>query len=190
MRLNSLMSFNNLVGKATIKDVYVGPSVTKYEITLETGTRVNKILQLTDDIKMALAAKDIRIEAPIPGKSAVGVEIPNLVSSMVTFKEVFKDIPIEYQESKLLVPLGKDVTGHSIYAELNKMPHLLIAGATGSGKSVCVNTIISSILMRAKPDEVKLLLVDPKKVELTNYNGIVFIYFVRLSQILKKPQWL
>lgn len=161
--------------KATIKDVYVGPSVTKYEITLETGTRVNKILQLTDDIKMALAAKDIRIEAPIPGKSAVGVEIPNLVSSMVTFKEVFKDIPSEYQESKLLVPLGKDVTGHSIYAELNKMPHLLIAGATGSGKSVCVNTIISSILMRAKPDEVKLLLVDPKKVELTNYNGIAHL---------------
>ena len=94
---------------------------------------------------------------------------------MVTFKEVFKDIPIEYQESKLLVPLGKDVTGHSIYAELNKMPHLLIAGATGSGKSVCVNTIISSILMRAKPDEVKLLLVDPKKVELTNYNGIAHL---------------
>ena len=157
---------------AKVKNVYIGPSVTKYEITIETGTRVNKIIQLQDDIKMALAAKDLRIEAPIPGKSAVGIEIPNLEANTVTFREVFKDIPQKYDESKLLVPLGKDVTGNSIYAELNKMPHLLIAGATGSGKSVCVNSMICSILMRAKPDEVKLLLVDPKKVELTNYNGI------------------
>ena len=129
-------------------------------------------MSLQDDIKLALAAKDIRIEAPIPGKPAVGVEIPNLVSSMVSFKEVFKNIPDKYKGNKLVVPLGKDVNGQVIYAELNKMPHLLIAGATGSGKSVCVNTIISSILMRAKPDEVKLILVDPKKVELSNYNGV------------------
>ncbi len=160
---------------ALVQSIFIGPSVTKYEITLEIGTRVNKILQLSDDIKMALAAKDIRIEAPIPGKSAVGIEIPNLESSMVTFKDVFKDIPTEYQNNKLLVPLGKDVTGQAIYSRLDKMPHLLIAGATGSGKSVCVNTIICSILMRAKPDEVKLLLVDPKKVELTNYNGIAHL---------------
>ena len=157
---------------ASISDIFIGPSVTKYELKLETGTRVNKIMQLQDDIKLALAAKDIRIEAPIPGKAAVGVEIPNSVATTVSFKEVIKDIPLEYQNSKLLVPLGKDVSGKIIYAELNKMPHLLIAGATGSGKSVCVNTIICSILMRARPDEVKFILVDPKKVELTNYNGI------------------
>ena len=157
---------------ASISDIFIGPSVTKYELKLETGIRVNKIIQLQDDIKLALAAKDIRIEAPIPGKPAVGVEIPNSVATMVTFKEVIKDIPKELQSNKLLVPLGKDVSGKTIYAELNKMPHLLIAGATGSGKSVCVNTIICSILMRARPDEVKFILVDPKKVELTNYNGI------------------
>ena len=157
---------------ASINNISIGPSITKYELKLETGTRVNKIMSLQDDIKLALAAKDIRIEAPIPGKPAVGVEIPNLVSSMVSFKEVFKNIPDKYKDNKLVVPLGKDVNGQVIYAELNKMPHLLIAGATGSGKSVCVNTIISSILMRAKPDEVKLILVDPKKVELSNYNGV------------------
>lgn len=157
---------------ATISDIFIGPSVTKYELKLETGTRVNKIMQLQDDIKLALAAKDIRIEAPIPGKAAVGVEIPNSVATMVSFKEVIKDIPKELQSNKLLVPLGKDVSGKTICAQLNKMPHLLIAGATGSGKSVCVNTIICSILMRARPDEVKFILVDPKKVELTNYNGI------------------
>lgn len=158
--------------KATISDIFIGPSVTKYELKLETGIRVNKIIQLQDDIKLALAAKDIRIEAPIPGKPAVGVEIPNSVATTVTFKEVIKNIPKELQDNKLVVPLGKDVSGKTIYAKLNKMPHLLIAGATGSGKSVCVNTIICSILMRARPDEVKFILVDPKKVELTNYNGI------------------
>lgn len=157
---------------ATISDIFIGPSVTKYELKLETGTRVNKIMQLQDDIKLALAAKDIRIEAPIPGKPAVGVEIPNSVATMVSFKEVIKDVPDDLEDNKLVVPLGKDVSGKIIYAQLNKMPHLLIAGATGSGKSVCVNTIICSILMRARPDEVKFILVDPKKVELTNYNGI------------------
>lgn len=157
---------------ATISDIFIGPTVTKYELKLETGTRVNKIMQLQDDIKLALASKDIRIEAPIPGKAAVGVEIPNHEASMVTFKEVFKDIPKDLQSNKLVVPLGKDISGKCTVAQLDKMPHLLIAGATGSGKSVCVNTIICSILMRAKPDEVKLILVDPKKVELSNYNGI------------------
>ena len=111
-------------------------------LKLETGTRVNKIMQLQDDIKLALAAKDIRIEAPIPGKPAVGVEIPNSVATMVSFKEVIKDIPKDLQDNKLLVPLGKDVSGKIIYAELNKMPHLLIAGATGSGKSVCVLFVV------------------------------------------------
>lgn len=169
---------------AAINNISIGPSITKYELKLETGTRVNKIMSLQDDIKLALAAKDIRIEAPIPGKPAVGVEIPNLVSSMVSFKEVFKNIPEKYKDNKLVVPLGKDVNGQVIYAELNKMPHLLIAGATGSGKSVCVNTIISSILMRAKPDEVKLILVDPKKVELSNYNGVPHL----LAPVVTNPK--
>lgn len=158
--------------KATISDIFIGPTVTKYELKLETGVRVNKILQLQDDIKLALATKDIRIEAPIPGKPAVGIEIPNLSASTVSFKELFQDIPENKKDNKLLVALGKNVSGKPIYAELDKMPHLLIAGATGSGKSVCINTIICSILMRATPDEVKLILVDPKKVELSSYNGI------------------
>ncbi|WP_249030339.1 DNA translocase FtsK [Tannockella kyphosi] len=157
---------------ASIQDVFIGPSITKYELVLETGTRVNKIIQLQDDIRLALATKDIRIEAPIPGKSAVGIEMPNETSSLVSFRELFHDIPNDLKSNKLVVPLGKDVSGHCVYAALNKMPHLLIAGATGSGKSVCVNTIICSILMRAKPSEVKLILIDPKKVELSNYNGI------------------
>ena len=141
---------------------------------METGTRVNKILQLQDDIKLALATADIRIEAPIPGKPYVGIEVPNQSASMVAFKDVFKTLSTDkkMESNKLVVALGKDISGKPIYAELDKMPHLLIAGATGSGKSVCVNTIISSILMRAKPDEVKLILVDPKKVELSIYNGI------------------
>ena len=157
---------------ASVSDIFIGPSITKYELTLETGTRVNKILQLQDDIKLALAATDIRIEAPIPGKAAVGVEIPNVTSSLVNFREVLSDVPASMQDNKLIVPLGKDVSGKIVYAALDSMPHLLIAGATGSGKSVCINTIICSILMRAKPDEVRLILVDPKKVELSNYNGI------------------
>ena len=148
---------------------------------METGTRVNRISSLQDDIKLALAAKDIRIEAPIPGKAAVGVEIPNLEATTVSFREVLKDIPEKKKDSRLLVPLGKDVTGVSVFAELDKMPHLLIAGATGSGKSVCVNGIICSLLMRTRPDEVRLMLVDPKKVELSNYNGVP-----QLLQILKK----
>ena len=159
---------------ATIENAFIGPTITKYELKLDIGTRVNKILQLQDDIKLALATADIRIEAPIPGKPYVGIEVPNQTSSMVAFQDVFKALSKEQKlkDNKLVVALGKDVSGKPVYTELDKMPHLLIAGATGSGKSVCVNTIISSILMRAKPDEVKLILVDPKKVELSIYNGI------------------
>lgn len=159
---------------ATVENAYIGPTITKYELKLDVGTRVNKILHLQDDIKLALATADIRIEAPIPGKPYVGIEVPNSTASMVAFKDVFKSLTQEtsLDDNKLVVALGKDVSGKPIYAELNKMPHLLIAGATGSGKSVCVNTIITSLLMRAKPDEVKLILVDPKKVELSVYNGI------------------
>lgn len=158
--------------KATLIATHIGPAVTKFEIKPDLGVRVNKISNLQYDIKMALAAKDIRIEAPIPGKSAVGIEIPNVEKTMVGMKELMKGVPEKYIDSKTLFCLGKDLMGNCIYGELNKMPHLLIAGATGSGKSVCVNSIITSILMRAKPDEVKLLLVDPKKVEFTPYKQI------------------
>ena len=151
---------------------HIGPAVTKFEVKPDLGVRVNKISNLQYDIKMALAAKDIRIEAPIPGKSAVGIEIPNVEKTMVHMKELLKTVPSKYEKSKLLFALGKDLMGNSVYGELNKMPHLLIAGATGSGKSVCVNSIITSILMRTKPDEVKLLLVDPKKVEFTPYRQV------------------
>ena len=159
---------------ATIENAFIGPTITKHELKLEIGTRVNKILQLQDDIKLALATADIRIEAPIPGKPYVGIEVPNQSAAMVGFKDVLKSLlsNSKYQHNPLVVALGKDVSGKPVFAQLDKMPHLLIAGATGSGKSVCVNTIISSILMRAKPDEVKLILVDPKKVELSIYNGI------------------
>ena len=160
--------------KTTVENVAIGPSITKYELKLEVGTRVNKILQLQDDIKLALATADIRIEAPIPGKPYVGIEVPNSKPSVVAFKDVYQSAfqKLSVEENKLGVVLGKDISGKPIIAELDKMPHLLIAGATGSGKSVCINTIITSLLMRTHPDEVKLILVDPKKVELSIYNGV------------------
>ncbi len=158
--------------KASLVATHIGPAVTKFEVKPDLGVRVNKISNLQYDIKMALAAKDIRIEAPIPGKSAVGIEIPNVEKTAVAMKELMKEIPERYEDKKLTFALGKDLMGNCVYGELNKMPHLLIAGATGSGKSVCVNTIITSLLMRTKPDEVKLLLVDPKKVEFTPYRSI------------------
>lgn len=158
--------------KATLLATHIGPTVTKFEIKPDLGVRVNKISSLQYDIKMALAAKDIRIEAPIPGKSAVGIEIPNVEKTFVSMKDMMRSIPEKYNDSKLLFSLGKDLSGTNIYGELNKMPHLLIAGATGSGKSVCVNAIITSLLMRVRPDEVKLLLIDPKKVEFTPYRNL------------------
>ncbi len=158
--------------KATLIATHIGPAVTKFEVKPDLGVRVNKISNLQHDIKMALAAKDIRIEAPIPGKSAVGIEIPNVEKTTVGMKELMRSIPDTYEEKKMLFCLGKDLMGDCIYGELNKMPHLLIAGATGSGKSVCVNSIITSILLRAKPNEVRMLLVDPKKVEFTPYQKI------------------
>lgn len=158
--------------KASLVDTHIGPSVTKFELKPDLGVKVSKISNLQNDIKLALAAKDIRIEAPIPSKSAVGIEIPNIDKTVVGLREILKQVPSKYEKSKLLFALGKDLLGQPVYGELNKMPHLLIAGATGSGKSVCVNSIIVSILMRAKPDEVKLLLIDPKKVEFTAYQNI------------------
>ncbi len=149
-----------------------GPTVTQYEMEIKSGTKLSKILSLHNEIALALAAKDVRIQAPIPGKSTIGVEIPNKVTAMVTVREILESIPKSMNESKLLVTLGRNIMGRPVYCEINKTPHLLVAGSTGSGKSVCINSIIISILMRAKPDEVKLVLVDPKKVELSMYNGV------------------
>ncbi|KGK82882.1 cell division protein FtsK [Desulfosporosinus sp. HMP52] len=158
--------------KVKVTQVTQGPAITRYEAQPAPGVKVSKITNLADDIALSLASADVRIEAPIPGKSVVGIEVPNKEISMVHFREVL-ETP-EYQEttSKLALCLGKDITGTPVIADLTKMPHLLIAGATGSGKSVCINTLIHSILFNARPDEVKFLLVDPKMVELANYNGI------------------
>jgi S-DNA-T family DNA segregation ATPase FtsK/SpoIIIE len=155
-----------------VVEVHVGPTVTQYELEIKSGTKVNRILGLTKEISLALAKSDIRIEAPIPGKSTVGIEVPNDKISMVSYRETFEHIPSNKASSKLLVPLGKDIMGNVITCEIDKTPHLLVAGATGSGKSVCINGIISTILMRCRPDEVKLVMVDPKKVELSVYNGV------------------
>ncbi len=160
----------SIIGK--VKEVHVGPAVTQYEVELKAGTRVSKVLSINKEIALALSAKDVRIQAPIPGKSTIGIEIPNSKISMVSIREILNQIPKNMDDSKLLVALGKNIMGRPIFAEINKTPHLLVAGATGSGKSVCINGIIISILMRAKPDEVKLLMVDPKKVELSMYNGV------------------
>ena len=151
---------------------HVGPAVTQYELEIRAGTKVNKILSLNREIALALAAKDVRIQAPIPGKKTIGVELPNKKISMVNVREVLSSVPSSLNDSKLLSVLGRDIMGEPRWMEINKTPHLLVAGSTGSGKSVCINSILASILMRTKPDEVKLVLVDPKKVELSIYNGV------------------
>jgi S-DNA-T family DNA segregation ATPase FtsK/SpoIIIE len=158
--------------KATVLDVVRGPAVTRYEVQPAAGVKVSRIVSLTDDIALALAAKDIRMEAPIPGKSAIGIEVPNAEVATVTLREVMESPVFQNAASKLTVALGRDISGQPIVADLARMPHLLVAGATGSGKSVCINGIITSILYKAAPDEVKFLMVDPKMVELNVYNGI------------------
>ncbi len=160
--------------KAKVIEVHVGPSVTQYEMNLERGTKVNKVLSISREIALALAATEVRIEAPIPGKNTVGVEIPNLSIIPVTMREIMDEMAKNKSlaDSKLAAPLGRDIMGRVKYVEINKTPHMLVAGATGSGKSVCINNIILSILMRSTPDEVKMVLVDPKKVEFNVYDGI------------------
>ncbi len=158
--------------RVTITDISCGPTVTRYEMFPEQGTKVSKILSLTDDIKLNLAASDIRIEAPIPGKAAVGIEVPNKQNMTVHFRELIDNRIFRNFKSKLAFAVGKDIGGKIVVADLAKMPHLLIAGATGSGKSVCINTLIMSILYKSKPSEVKLIMIDPKMVELSTYNGI------------------
>lgn len=156
----------------TVTNISCGPSVTRYEIQPEMGVKVSKIVGLADDIKLNLAAADIRIEAPIPGKAAVGIEVPNRETVMVAFRELIESQDFKDSKSRISFAVGKDISGRVQVTDIGKMPHLLIAGATGSGKSVCINTIIMSILYKAKPDEVKLLMIDPKVVELSVYNGI------------------
>lgn len=158
--------------EAKVVQISRGPAITRYELQPSPGVKVSRIVSLSDDIALNLAAQQVRIVAPIPGKAAVGIEVPNKSISMVTLREVLESDGIQEAESKLAFSLGKDISGKPIVADLAKMPHLLVAGATGSGKSVCINTIISSILFRARPDEVKFLMIDPKVVELNIYNGI------------------
>ncbi len=156
----------------TLVETIIGPAVTKFVIKPDVGVKVNKILNLQDNIKMELAAKNIRIEAPIPGRNGVGVEIPNIENTMVKMRELCDLIPADKKDKKLLVVLGKDLLGNPVYCELDRMPHLLIAGSTGSGKSVCMNSIICSLLLRTTPAELKMLLIDPKKVEFTMYHKV------------------
>ncbi|WP_409340917.1 DNA translocase FtsK [Paenibacillus sp. MBLB4367] len=158
--------------RAKVLEVVCGPSVTRYEVQPDVGVKVSRIVSLTDDIALALAAKDIRMEAPIPGKSAIGIEVPNSEVSVVTLREVMESGAFHDAASKLSVTLGRDIAGQPIVGNMARMPHLLVAGATGSGKSVCINGIITSILYKAKPNEVKFLMIDPKMVELNVYNGI------------------
>ena len=162
-------TFNNFGIEVKIVKAIVGPSITQFQILPTPGTKVSKIVNLSNDIALNLAAKDVRIEAPIPGKSLIGIEIPNTVNELVTMKEVFVN---DKDNSPLSVAIGKDVSGEAMFTRIDKTPHLLIAGSTGSGKSVCVNTIITSILLKNKPDKVKLIMIDPKMVELSIYDGI------------------
>lgn len=168
--------------EATVENVSLGPSVTKYELRPAVGVKVSKITHLADDLALALAAKDIRIEAPIPGKSLVGIEVPNQKIATVGFRSLEEATPNDGRP--LAVPLGRTVSGDVMVADLTKMPHLLIAGATGSGKSVAINVILTSILFKAKPSQVKMLLIDPKKVELSVYNGIPHL----LSPVVSEPK--
>lgn len=158
--------------KVQVTNVSCGPAVTRYELTPEQGVKVSKIVALTDDIKLNLAVADIRIEAPIPGKSAVGIEVPNKENTMVAFRDLIESTEFNQSKSNVSFAVGRDISGQVIVTDIAKMPHLLIAGATGSGKSVCINTLIMSIIYKAKPEDVRLIMVDPKVVELSVYNGI------------------
>ena len=175
-------TFESFGVQAKVVKANLGPSVTKYEIQPAIGVKVSKIVSLSDDIALALAARDVRMEAPIPGKSLIGIEVPNTQVSPVSFWEII-DAALESKHI-LEVPLGRDISGVVCLADLSKMPHLLIAGATGSGKSVGMNVIITSLLMKAKPDEVKFLMIDPKKVELTMYDGVPHL----LAPVVTNPR--
>ena len=183
---------NNFGIEATLINTHIGPSVTKFEIKPDSSVKVSKILNIQDNIKMELAARDIRIEAPIPGRNAVGIEIPNVEPIPVKMQELVKMLPPNKKDKQLLFFLGKDLMGKLVTCEIDRMPHLLIAGATGSGKSVCINAIITSLLYRTNPRDVKLVLVDPKKVEFTPYHDVPHLLWpvitdaVMANNMLKK----
>ena len=169
-------TLHNFGVDVTVTNVSCGPTVTRYELQPEQGVKVSRIVSLADDIKLNLAAADIRIEAPIPGKAAVGIEVPNKTNSSVLLRSLLESPAFRRFPSKLAFAVGKDIAGQPVISDIAKMPHLLIAGATGSGKSVCINTLIMSILYKATPEEVKLIMIDPKVVELSVYNGIPHLY--------------
>lgn len=168
-KLEQVLKDFDIEGK--VVEVNVGPAVTQYEIDLKSGTKVSRVLGINREISLALAAKEVRIQAPIPGKTTIGIELPNTINTIVTLREVLTSLPKVVQNSKLCVPLGKSIMGKTTFMEINKTPHLLVAGSTGSGKSSCINSTIVSILMRTKPSEVKLVLIDPKKVEMGVFNN-------------------
>ena len=169
-------TLHNFGVNVTVTNVSCGPTVTRYELQPEMGVKVSKIVNLADDIKLNLATPDIRIEAPIPGKAAVGIEVPNKENHAVMLREILQSQEFQSARSKMSFAVGKDIAGKPVVADIAKMPHLLIAGATGSGKSVCINTLIVSILYKASPDDVKLIMIDPKVVELSVYNGIPHLF--------------
>lgn len=170
--------------KVCVNQVHLGPAITRYEVQPAPGIKVSKIVNLADNIALSMAAQDVRIEAPIPGKAALGIEVPNKEITPVYLRDILEGSEFQEASSSLTVALGKDIAGSPIITDLSKMPHLLLAGATGSGKSVCLNTLICSILFKAAPDEVKFLLIDPKKVELTTYNGIPHL----ISPVVTDPR--
>lgn len=181
-KLEEVLRVFEISGK--IVQVNIGPTVTQYELDLKAGTKVNKLLGIQREIALAMAAKDVRIQAPIPGKNTIGIELPNKVNASVSFKEVLSNMPEINEKTMLAVGLGKDIMGKVKWCEINATPHLLVAGSTGSGKSVCINCIIASILMRSRPDQVKLVLVDPKKVEFSMYEGVPHL----LSPVVTDPK--
>ena len=168
---------------ATLVNTYIGPRVTKYEVKPSASVKINRIENIQDNIKMELAAKQIRIEAPIPGRSAVGIEVPNVEPTLVTMYELMSKVPQEYKNKPLMFALGKDLMGKDVYCDLEKMPHLLIGGQTGSGKSICENAIITSYIMRSNPDELKLVLIDPKMVEFTPYHDIPHLLWPVITDV-------
>lgn len=170
--------------EATVSRIVEGPTVTRYELQIASGTKVTRIISLADDLALALAATDVRVQAPIPGKSAVGIEVPNGARNLVTIGDILGSAEAGKNQSPVAIGIGQDITGQSVVADLAQMPHLLIAGATGSGKSICINSLLVSILMRARPDQVRLVLVDPKRVELSLYNGISHL----LVPVVSKPK--
>ncbi len=177
-------TLENFGVKAKVTHVSRGPAITRYEIYPPPGVKVSRIVGLADDIALSMASPDVRIEAPVPGKAAVGIEVPNMEITMVHLRELLESGEFREAPSKLIVSLGKDIAGHPVVADLGRMPHLLIAGATGSGKSVCLNTMIASILFKVNPGQVKFLIIDPKMVELTTYNGIPHL----ISPVVTDPK--